>query len=99
MLTRRLYDEVEVAGVLEERPGAEGGEREFLVQFKVRGGGWQGGAAVVDACWDRLCGGRPDRLRATAGAGRAGALSWRGSGRARLGGWKRMRGEARVGWR
>lgn len=34
VLTRRLYDEVDVAGVLEERPGAEEGEREFLVQFK-----------------------------------------------------------------
>jgi hypothetical protein len=39
VLTRRLYDEVDVAGILEERPGAEAGEREFLVQFKVRGAG------------------------------------------------------------
>lgn len=38
MLTRKLYDEVEVAGVLEERPGGDDGEREFLVQFKVRRG-------------------------------------------------------------
>ncbi|KAI8473098.1 MAG: major facilitator superfamily domain-containing protein [Monoraphidium minutum] len=34
VVTRRLYDEVEVAGILEERPGGEEGEREFLVQFK-----------------------------------------------------------------
>lgn len=38
VVTRRLFDEVEVAGILEERPGGEEGEREFLVQFKVGGG-------------------------------------------------------------
>lgn len=36
VLTRRLYDEVEVSCVLEERAGGEEGEREFLVSFKVR---------------------------------------------------------------
>jgi hypothetical protein len=41
VLTRQLYDEVDVAGVLEERDGVEAGEREFLVQFKV--GGWPEG--------------------------------------------------------
>jgi len=49
VLTRRLYDEVEVAGVLEEREGADGGEREFLVQFKVRRG--CSGAAWLVGCW------------------------------------------------
>ncbi|KIZ02150.1 Signal recognition particle protein, chloroplastic [Monoraphidium neglectum] len=34
VVTRRLYDEVEVAGILEEREGAEEGEKEYLVQFK-----------------------------------------------------------------
>jgi hypothetical protein len=45
VVTRRLYDEVEVAGILEEREGAEEGEKEYLVQFKVGialGNMWQG---------------------------------------------------------
>jgi hypothetical protein len=32
----RLYDEVEVESILEEREGLDG-ETEYLVQFKVRG--------------------------------------------------------------
>jgi hypothetical protein len=45
VVTRRLYDEVEVARVLEERPGGSDGEAEYLVQFKV--GGW---GRILVAC-------------------------------------------------